>query len=663
MAHRPHLTRNRTPTYNVPTGPARPIAGTDRKDQERLLPPRLRNYALAILVAALGLLPAPAAAQAVSVAVRPLLPFAPVHRWAPLLVELSNTGAAAQVELRVTEETYGRFAPTEYRLPAQLAGASRRRYWLYVRPHPFVAGGRLTARLIQEGRPIATQTMTLRALDPFDRLVVAIHHETGILGADLPLDPGSSPVPNPSRAYQPPGGASGRLQIAHLKPDEAPDRWAGYDGADMVVLGDVSEQSLTAAQQRALAQWVRMGGTLVVSGGDAMRLRSGFYQGLRPTTPPHGGRGVEPSGASASPGGAGVPLGFGRVHWLEFDLTRPPHRGAPATRAALREALRSAARTRPAADTLVAGPRRQAGSDPELGETRLGQACFAIPQMDAPPFGMIGLFLCAYLICLVPVNYAILRRRDRKEWAWVTTPAIVLLFSALAYVVGYGIKGGRVVVARAGIIAASAGSPVGSVQSFVGLFSPRKTRYDLALEDPTALLYEWRPPSEERGRGLTVEEEDAWSVSGAEIDMWSMRVFGVEAPIEMGEGFEARVRPALLPDRLLDGMIANRTPFDLEECLLVHGARAVPLGRLASGATIRLDTLDAPIRAFGWESAATDLRGDDAEARIRRSLLQNLRGPLLSPTLLGWTRRSPFGVTVDGRTPAEASAHLVAVTL
>ena len=115
---------------------------------------------LAALVAALGLLPGVSAAQSVSLAVRPLLPFAPVHRWAPLQVELTNSGAATHVEVQVSEQTFNRFAPTEYRLPVELSGPGRPRYEVYVRPHPFVTGGRFTARLVQGGRVVQTLPLT-----------------------------------------------------------------------------------------------------------------------------------------------------------------------------------------------------------------------------------------------------------------------------------------------------------------------------------------------------------------------------------------------------------------------------------------------------------------------------------------------------------------------
>jgi hypothetical protein len=577
---------------------------------------------------ALGLLPGAGAPQDVSFSVRPLLPSAPIHRWAPLQVELTSTGAAAHVEVRITEETYGRFAPTEYRLPAELSGPGTRRYQAYIRPHPFVAGGRFTARLVRDGRVVQTLPVTLRALDPNDRFVLVVHPEPGILGAmaDLPLGPTAGP-------------STGRVQISYLKPEQTPDRWAGYDAADLVVLGNVTAEALSAPQQAALLEWVRMGGTVVATGGDEIRLRSEFFRQL-------------------------APAGLGRVQILPFDISRPPYRGSPGTVAALRQALRDAETTRALARSLETASRRP--GDPEFGQSPLGEACLAIPEMDAPPFGTIGLFLAAYLICLVPVNYAFLRRRDRKEWAWVTTPAIVFIFSALAYAVGFGIKGGRVVVSRTGVIEARAGAPTGAARSHVGLFSPRKTRYDLTFSQPRALLYEWRPALfEERGRALTVREEERWSITGAELDMWSMRVFSVEHPVDLGEGIRVLWRREPSDLKRGDGVITNRTPFDIEECHLIAYGSDLALGRLARGASVDLASAVLREEGFSWLRLHSELKGDDAAVRTQRAILEALgRGvPGGAPRLIGWVRQPLFEMTVDGRPARETNVHLISVQL
>ena len=41
--------------------------------------------------------------------------------------------------------------------------------------------------------------------------------------------------------------------------------------------------------------------------------------------------------------------------------------------------------------------------------------------------------LAGYILLVGPVNYFVLRWRDRLAWAWITIPTLTLAFSALAY--------------------------------------------------------------------------------------------------------------------------------------------------------------------------------------------------------------------------------------
>ena len=79
------------------------------------------------------------------------------------------------------------------------------------------------------------------------------------------------------------------------------------------------------------------------------------------------------------------------------------------------------------------------------------------PALDAPGADVVGLFLLAYVLILVPINYLVLKRLDKKEWAWVTVPALVAVFAVTTYGVGYAAKGSSVFVNRAAVLETTAG--------------------------------------------------------------------------------------------------------------------------------------------------------------------------------------------------------------
>src|SRR5205085_11858581 len=62
------------------------------------------------------------------------------------------------------------------------------------------------------------------------------------------------------------------------------------------------------------------------------------------------------------------------------------------------------------------------------GDT-LSDALAGVQSTEAPSFTFIGIFLLLYIIFLVPVNYFLLKKKDRKELAWLTAPLIIAVFS------------------------------------------------------------------------------------------------------------------------------------------------------------------------------------------------------------------------------------------
>lgn len=65
------------------------------------------------------------------------------------------------------------------------------------------------------------------------------------------------------------GGPLGIVRIAVARiPATAPDRWWGYDSAQIVILKTAGPTAMRGTQVKALADWVRQGGLLVLTGGE-----------------------------------------------------------------------------------------------------------------------------------------------------------------------------------------------------------------------------------------------------------------------------------------------------------------------------------------------------------------------------------------------------------
>ena len=115
------------------------------------------------------------------------------------------------------------------------------------------------------------------------------------------------------------------------------------------------------------------------------------------------------------------------------------------------------------------------------------QAIASIPGLRLPSVGQLLLFLFVYTLVIGPINFLVLRRLRRRELAWVTIPVLVLLFSAITFFTGFRTRGGAAVLNEMSVAYGSIEAERVRTQSVVGLYSPRRGRYDLSLPyDTTA---------------------------------------------------------------------------------------------------------------------------------------------------------------------------------
>ncbi len=449
-----------------------------------------------------------------------------------------------------------------------------------------------------------------------------------------------------------PGTNFATAQAAAATPDDLPDRPSGYDGVDAVLLrADAPLDALTEAQTDALKAWVASGGHLVVCGGPTTTpYDDPFYDGLLPAAiapsplnsvggallltpkPLPGVRVVSATGTR--PSIVTGPYGAGEVTLLATDPTQTPH--APwglilgGTSSLLGVAVAQEANNR----YFYSG----GGQMPD--------AVLRAPSLDAPGANIVGLFLIGYVLVLVPLNYLILKRLDRKEWSWVTIPALVIVFAATTYGVGDAAKGNNVFVNRAAIVETTAGQSEAGVYAAVGLFSPRRTSYDLTVSDPEASVsdpmtqtarFPYNTPQadpEPVGQARFVQGSGAAAVQDAGVNMWAMRAFDTQTVMNLGGTFTATLAHSRTTG-MVAGTLTNGTAHGLTDCRLFLNGSWQPLADLPSGATVTvtglfpMTTTSGVPPVWGPMGDATDLPSGSGDVRQRmKSGLESFVGSL-----------------------------------
>jgi len=587
--------------------------------------------------------------------------------WCPVYVVLSNEGADVEGELRAVGKST---EPNVYTRRVLLPAQSRKAYFLYLSTAGSSSRSRLTVQLLAGNKVLSSEQVAVAWLDEGDRLY-------GV-GSSSPsaLNFLSSVVP-----------ASGKAEVAHLSLERLPPDPLGWEGLDVLILNDVDTAALSGEQRQALETWVAHGGHLIVGGGagaartvagvanPSTALQQGSGHRLLPVTV-GGTRSVDNLWALGEYLGAPIATGpypvaeatlrDGEALIEQGDLILVARRtyGAGtvdfvAFDAGLNPFTRWDDNVRLWAFIIEPGAPRARGLTVYNGYNAFS-AVNAIPGLELPSTLQILAFMLVYTLLIGPVNYVVLRKLDRRELAWLTIPALIVGFTVCAYVTGFQIRGSTAIVHRLAAVYVPEGSRTGRVTELVGLFSPRRTTYDVWVTSAKVREisgdYYYGGPG---GQSLyVVEETEGSTVDGLRVDVGGIQPFLAEGYVDV-PGVEADLR--LVKDTRtglrLVGKVRNGD-LPLKEAVLIAGGDGRRLGDLEAGEEASLSLL---LHSYAPPNIPDQVMGpgsygrEDRVSHRRRQFLQALfpydrPGLLPGAHLIGWVEEEvPLPVEVVGR--------------
>ena len=586
---------------------------------------------------------------------KPLAIVAKPGRWFPVAVKLSNSGDAVTGEVRLRLQAAGGFdvAPNDYYAPVDLPSNSNKVVWLYGRmERPNVSGFEIT--FSGRGFSALQQNVAIAQLDDEQRLVVTVaDNDDGLQGALKSL--------RANALYR--GGKKPQVN-ANLQPvrslqaasADVPDRWIGFDSADMVVLGDFVHTALAPKQLDCLRGWVQGGGNMVVVGGSyAGRLNSSPLRDLWAIAPTNsapasaseisdlvaryvsggpkngadrlGGapvvlaRGTLDGGAVLKGGTPAAPLfatretGAGRVLQLSYNPGQPPFVGWSGQGKLWQDVFNNETRVRQIdagdADFISFGstginPNSYGGSTynpydetPRSATSQMLNGLSQIKQLRMPPVSQIAWFLALYVFFLVPVNYAVLRLLDRRELAWVTIPVIVAAFSIFAYSAALSIRGTAILTRQVDIVQSSIGSNSGRTDSLLWLFSPKRTTYTLESSGRNAIVSDYANEAGAKMGGFSILQPGdgtSFQAERANVWMWTDRAFSAQSLGDLDKGVTVS-----------GNNLSNGTPLDLRGAVWVQDGKVWSLGDIKKGASVA-------VKGEGTATSGANLPGAIAAA-------------------------------------------------
>lgn len=501
----------------------------------------------------------------------------------PIIVAIRNDGPPIDGEIRLSAGNNPAGDPIVYSAPVSLPTQSDKRVFLYAHIPPFT--DELTVQLLAEGQTVAetnTNRLTLAAQDELLYGVV-------------------SPQPGSFAFLETVPGGRGGAEVAFLDLGDLPDVSIAWSALDVLVLDDVDSSRLTAQQLAALRAWIENGGQLIVTGGPGGPKTAVAVSDLLPVSV----LGVESvddlpalSAFAGEPFAAPGPyvltnselgegellleedgrpmlarrmLGLGNVYFLALDPKLTPLSGWEGQRALWDQI---------AADVAGDGFGARGIQD----SYSAAQAVSFIPGLRLPSVGQLLLFLAFYTFIIGPVNYFVLRRMKRRELAWVTIPALVLLFSAITFLTGFRTRGGAILNEMA-IAYGSIEADQVRTQTVMGLYSPQRASYDLALPyDGVALPFSGGFGTLAGSGNLeAITRAGDLLLSGIRVDTSEVATFLADAHLPRPP-LSATAR-TVDDGRAIELTVENNGALTLENAVAVFGQQQSSLGDVAAGET------------------------------------------------------------------------------
>lgn len=511
-------------------------------------------------------------------------------RFIPLRIIIANSGAAVRGEVLISPPSQGPFS-TLYTYPLELASTARKELRLAIHPEIYI--NELDVRLRVDGKIVLAQKVPVRCLSLEQTLV-------GVLA-------GNPSALNSLAEY--PAGAR-NASLARLELADIPDHAQYLEALDVLLVSDLDSGALRPAQVTAIEGWLASGGQLLVMGGAGWQKAAAGFPGLLPVQPdgrldelndltfladfaqveqPPGGAVLAAPGSLAEdaslllshadqPLAASRPVGYGRAMYLAFDLASEPLRswaGAPQLLAAL----------------LEPAPARPAWSSGFVDPYQAASALKTLPSLNLVGIGWLVLFLVLYTLSIGPLNYIFLHSVKRRELAWVTIPALTIVFTLAAFLLGGRSRGSLPVLSRLSFVQVWPDQAAARLDGMLGIFSPTRRSYALTLA-PRLVLYPLRDSGMQAPSGgydLVVAEDGSLGMPNLRLDVAEMagQAVGGMLPAPRLEQDLTLLLDSASPR--LSGKITNTSGVKLENVVLLAPGVSQALGDLDPGAELFLD--------------------------------------------------------------------------
>ncbi|HOX08523.1 MAG TPA: hypothetical protein PK280_19160 [Planctomycetota bacterium] len=484
----------------------------------------------------------------------------------------------------------------EMRKGLSLAPNSRTEHRLFLRhDSPELTTQGAVEAVLEDGRPVDSTRKVLP-------LTLVPHHEYLVcIAADPTQTLGLGSLGARSSASAPgSGGQAKERQFTVVRPalNELPDRVAGYNDVDFLLIYQVSFEKLSREQITAMGDYLARGGCVVLAAKDRTWFARPEVREFVPVSETGSASAADAESlfrALASKYGAfaGDPSG-GTVHRLGIPGARD-ERGFYSVRRGLGHVLvwrldpaqeavgkwpgQHQLWTEMSAALLPSRPTEDTGRfglqevSPPLVQARAAAMRLNLARERSVPGLLIVFLVVLYLVLAGPINYFALRRLDMRALSILTLPLLAVVFVLLNFAVGYISRGVVSSGRRVTVAVAPSGAARADCVTWLGLFPASSSLAELSTDGRGLLmpLSEGSVAEHQGYQELTFaceredRREERFMLDRYPLAMWKMFHFQAESTRQLGGA--VTLRP-------LDGgrfTVANGTPLVLRDCFVAAG--------------------------------------------------------------------------------------------
>lgn len=526
-----------------------------------------------------------------------------LRQWIPVTIYIENHGDDIKGNIEVvgnqSESTAMRFTA-----PAIIPKGSKKRIDLYIRVNTFQKNMKIDLK--SDGK-------VLKSIEKKD--LIPISTDDFMLGVLTDDKTGLNywwEKQSGDRLFS-------NYEAIALEGEDIPSEKTVMDNFTIFIIDDFDMDELSPIQSKAISEWIRGGGILIVgTGADGIKTLKGLPSNMAPTKEKGIKRESKPevledlantelitdvpfelmdfsydstwtvvAGDNGSPYIIMKGYGNGYIFVSSFALGRQPMTGWAGSKALWETVLYE--NLDPSTRMKFINPDK--ARDREFNVSYdMFKALANIPEMDPPSASKLILILFIYLLVIGPISYIILKRRDRREIMWITIPVLAMIFSLGIYGIGNMGKGDKIVSNIISIAELWGEGDSKEVDTYTGVFIPSRGDYLFEIEDESLLFpivdYNMYYPDidDEGGKDIVADVIQGGEPAVRILDakMWTMEPFYTTSTIDdigkIGGNLTYR-------DGKIMGTVENNTSLPLEDVTVICHFGYYSVGNLAAGAT------------------------------------------------------------------------------